>query len=290
MSDSFVAAPYLRDNPRITYVEPHDPWLIRTFVSTLEVILGRKKLEGIYNELKQSPFSVEDFFTDALNLAKIHRFYPPTQLDRIPRSGPLVFVANHPFGVVDGLILCELAAKTRGEFRILINALLCQDKDLAPYFLPIDFSNDRQAMKTNIRSKNVAKACLEQDIPIIVFPSGMVSTADRRGFGRVVDGPWSTFTAKLVRDTHATVVPVFFHGQNSRLFHVASHIALPLRMALLVNEALNKFHSAVEFDIGEPINWNQMEMFDSRLALTQFLYQKVQDTGAIRNGSQSMTR
>ena len=86
-------------------------------------------------------------------------------------------MANHPFGVVDGLVLCDLAVKARGNFRILINAMLCRDRDLAPYFLPIDFHETKAAVKNNIRSKKMAQEALEQDIPLLVFPSGFVSTA-----------------------------------------------------------------------------------------------------------------
>ena len=103
-----------------------------------------------------------------------------------------------------------------------------------------------------------------------------MSTADRKGFGRVVDAPWTTFAAKLIRDANAAVVPVFFNGQNSRRFHVASHVAEPLRMALLLNEALKKFGHSVSAEIGDPLLWDTLATFDSRQTLTDFLYEKVQ--------------
>ena len=59
--------------------------------------------------------------------------FDAAQLTKIPKDGPLVFVANHPYGVVDGLILCDLAMQVRGDFRILIHAMLCQDEDLAEF-------------------------------------------------------------------------------------------------------------------------------------------------------------
>ena len=160
----------------------------------------------------------------------------------------------------------------------MLHALLCQDRDLAPYFLPIDFLPTREATKSNIRSKQLAVEHLRNNIPVLIFPSGMVSTADKFGFGQVVDAPWTTFAAKLVREAQATVVPVFFHGQNSRKFHLASHIAEPLRMALLVNEALRKFDQTIRVDLGDPIPWSQLADCESRQALTEYLYQVVQAT------------
>ena len=104
----------------------------------------------------------------------------------------------------------------------------------------------------------------------------MVSTADRFGFGEVVDAPWTTFAAKLIKESQASVVPVFFHGQNSRKFHVASHIAEPLRMALLVHEALLKFGDSLKVDVGDVIPWTELEGLEDRQALTDYLYGRVQ--------------
>ena len=231
---------YIQDKPTISYVQPTDPWLVQKFISGVEILFGRKKLESIYDDLKKQPFDVLSFFTSALKATQIESCYDTQKLDVLPKRGPLVFVANHPFGVVDGLVLCDIAIKARGNFRILINSLLCRDRDLAPYFLPIDFHETKAAVKNNLRTKKLAQECLKEDIPLLIFPSGFVSTADRKGFGTVVDAPWTTFAAKLIRDAQATVVPVHFAGQNSRIFHVASHISEPLRMALLLKkQAIN---------------------------------------------------
>lgn len=270
---------YLREPPRISYTHPDDPWLRRRLVSSLEVLFGRNKIEKTYTRLKESPFTIADFFGSALREAKIEVDLDKNKLAAIPRSGPLLFLANHPFGVVDGMVLCDIAAQVRGDLRIMLHSLLCQDRQLAPYFLPIDFTQNKYATKTNIRSKQLALEYLGQDIPVLIFPSGMVSTADRFGFGKVQDAPWTTFAAKIIRDAEATVVPIHFHGRNSRMFHIASHIAEPLRMALLVSEALKKFGTRVQVDIGDPIPYSQLGQHTSRQALTSHLYSIVQELG-----------
>ena len=91
-----------------------------------------------------------------------------------------------------------------------------------------------------------------------------------------MDAPWTTFAAKLIRESNATVVPIFFRGQNSRLFHVASHISMALRSALLLNEARRRFGEEVRIEIGDPISWEKLEAFESRQELTNFLYDRVQ--------------
>ena len=271
-----IFSQYLRENPRISYVEPDDPWLVQKLTSTIEVIFGRRQIERIYRELKKAPFSVETFFDEAFQNTGITPNLSLEQIDKIPREGRLVFVANHPFGLVDGMTLCKIALLARGDFKILINSLLCQDKDLAPYFLPIDFANSKTAIKNNIEVKKAAKRSIEAGVPVLIFPSGMVSTADRGGFGKVRELPWTTFAAKLIKETHADVVPVYFSGGNSRRFHLASHISEPLRMALLLNEVVKRFNKPVVTEVGDPIPWGELEKCESRQDLTDFLYGRVQ--------------
>lgn len=267
---------YLREPPRISYTNPDDTWLVRHFVSSIEILLGRNKIEAVYNNLKDEQFNLTTFFSSALKETKITAKYDLEKLQAVPKTGPLMFVANHPFGVVDGIVLCDMALRVRGDLRIMLHSLLCQDSQLAQFFLPIDFQETKQALKTNIRSKQLALEFLSQDIPVLIFPSGMVSTADKFGFGTVRDAPWTTFAAKIIREARATVVPIFFHGQNSRKFHVASHIGEPFRMAMLVHEAINKFGKTVEIEIGEPLTWERLADRGGRQQLTDYLYQKVQ--------------
>ena len=267
---------YLREPPRISYTNPDDTWLVRHFVSSIEILLGRNKIEAVYNNLKDEQFNLTTFFSSALKETKITAKYDLEKLQAVPKTGPLMFVANHPFGVVDGIVLCDMALRVRGDLRIMLHSLLCQDSQLAQFFLPIDFQETKQALKTNIRSKQLALEFLSQDIPVLIFPSGMVSTADKFGFGTVRDAPWTTFAAKIIREAGATVVPIFFHGQNSRKFHVASHIGEPFRMAMLVHEAINKFGKTVEIEIGEPLTWSHLADRGGRQQLTDYLYQQVQ--------------
>ena len=97
---------YIQEKPTLSYVQPTDPWIMQKFISGVEILFGRRKIESIYDDLKEQPFDITSFFTSALQATKIDSCYDTNKLTVLPKTGPLVFVANHPFGVVDGLMLC----------------------------------------------------------------------------------------------------------------------------------------------------------------------------------------
>ena len=257
--------------PSISYVQPGDRSARARVIDMIERLSGRRSVEGIYHRLKREPFEPQRFFGRALELADIRYRTTGTDETLLPRQGPLVLVANHPFGVVDGLILCDIASRLRGDFRILIHALLCRDSDLASFFLPVDFRDSKEAALTNIRSKRDALATLEDGGVLLVFPGGGIATRQRRGFGPLAELPWSTFTAKLIARSNATVVPLFFHGCNSRLFHFASGISAALRASLLLHEARNKMGGDFHVRVGEPIAPGELAHLD-RPAMTRHLH------------------
>ena len=242
--------------------------------------MGRRRVERIYRDLKQE-FSPLHFFGDALRRGDVDVAWNGARLDSLPASGPLVIIANHPFGVIDGLVLCDLAMRLRGDFRVLINSLLCRDTDLEPYFLPIDFAGTRDAGRTNVLSRKRAHEAMQNDVPVLIFPAGGISTARSRfGFGRVQELPWNTFVAKLIQQHRATVLPVYFHGRNSRKFHIASNVSELFRMALLIHEVRNKLGKRIHVTLGEPMPWERLAHIESRHELTEHLYHEVMRLGA----------
>lgn len=192
-------------------------------------------------------------------------------LDDIPRTGPLVLIANHPFGILDGLMMGRILSEVRGDFRILAHQVFRKAADLDRHILPISFDETREAVALNLRTRKVARDYLTDGGAIGIFPGGTVSTA-AKPFSQPMDPGWRSFTARMVARSDAQIVPMFFCGHNSRFFQVASHLHYTLRMGLLIKEFGAKTDKPVEVVIGKPIPQSALVPFigDAR-AMMDFL-------------------
>ncbi len=173
-------------------------------------------------------------------------------LDHIPATGPLVVISNHPYGILDGLMMGHLLSRARGDFRILANSVFRRAGALDRVILPISFDETAEAVRLNLATRAAALDYLGQGGAIGVFPGGTVSTS-ARPFSRPMDPGWRNFTAKMIAKSGATVVPVYFTGQNSRLFQIASHIHANLRLGLLISEFRARVDEPVRLVIGQPV-------------------------------------
>ncbi|MCR9086585.1 MAG: lysophospholipid acyltransferase family protein [Rhodobacteraceae bacterium] len=181
-------------------------------------------------------------------------------LDSIPRDGPLILIANHPYGILDGLMMGLILSGIRGDFRILANQVFNKAEDLNRLILPVSFDETKEAMRQNLQTRHEALRYLAQGGAIGVFPGGTVSTS-AKPFSRPLDPGWRSFTAKMIARSDATVVPMYFVGHNSRLFQLASHLHTTLRMGLLIKEFKKRVNKPVEVVIGAPIPQSQLEPY-----------------------------
>lgn len=173
-------------------------------------------------------------------------------LDTIPQKGPLIVVANHPYGILDGLMMGHILSGIRGDFRILAHSVFRRAEALNRVILPISFDTTEAALRLNVETRARALSYLAQGGAIGIFPGGTVSTS-ATPFARARDPVWRNFTAQMVKKSGATVVPIYFHGQNSRLFQIASHLHYTLRMALLIKEFRARIGEPVRLAIGAPV-------------------------------------
>ncbi|MBC6407890.1 MAG: lysophospholipid acyltransferase family protein [Rhodobacteraceae bacterium] len=173
-------------------------------------------------------------------------------LRNIPKDGPLILIANHPYGILDGLMMGHILSEVRGDFRILAHRVFRKAEELNRIILPISFDATKDAMKLNLETRKTALDYLGNGGAIGIFPGGTVSTS-AKPFSHPMDPGWRSFTARMVGKSSATVVPVFFDGHASRLFHVASHLHYTLRMGLLIREFKKRVDTPVRVVVGDPI-------------------------------------
>jgi putative hemolysin len=182
-------------------------------------------------------------------------------LENIPRTGPLIVVSNHPYGILDGLMMGRiLSARRDGEFRVLAHRIFQRAADLERIILPISFDETKEAAKLNLDTRAQAVRYLNEGGAIGIFPGGTVSTS-AKPFSQPMDPSWRTFTAKMIARSDAVVVPVFFEGRNSRLFQLASHIHSTLRTGMFIREFKTKINKPVRIVVGAPIPSDVLSQF-----------------------------
>lgn len=179
-------------------------------------------------------------------------------MDLIPREGPVIFIANHPYGILDGLMLGWMMSRTRGDFRIMAHSVFNLAPDLGPYLLPIDFDPGKDALVQNMATRRLALNLLSKGGAVGVFPGGTVSTA-AKPFSRPMDPVWRSFTARMIAKSRAQVVPIYFDGHTSRMFQIASHLHYTLRMGLLIKEFRKRVDTPVRVAIGAPIGRDMLD-------------------------------
>ncbi len=269
-----VPIPNQNRHPTLTYSNPDDPRLKRLFIRAVERASGWPKLERLYAEVREERPPASELWNSVLGKLNIEVRFDAEKLAAIPARGPLVVVANHPFGVVDGLAMGKLLSDRRGDFSILVNNVLCREPMFDDFFLPVDFRETREAMETNIQTRRLSADRLRAGQALGIFPAGGIATANRV-VGRAQDLQWKRFVGKLIQQYQPVVVPIFFPGQNSRLFHLASKIHLDFRLSLLLHEVRNKMGQTIQANIGDPISPDTLASFKDRQLLLDYLREQV---------------
>lgn len=257
----------------ISYASPQDPLLKRIIINSIELSTGRRRIEKAYEHLRTLDIKNASIWSQIFPLLGIDLHYDESRLHQVPSEGAVILVANHPYGVADGMALGHILANRREDFLLIVNEVLCREEVLGKYFLPIDFRESKEALRTNIKTRKRAIEHLKGGGAIGIFPSGGVSTTPKLLSKKALDLDWKKFVNKLIRVSQADVVPVFFKGQNSTVFQVASHIHANVRLALLLNELDRKRGKSLDFVIGNLIRHSELEAIH-RNDLLSFLKKK----------------
>jgi putative hemolysin len=263
-----------------SYATPEDPRLKRLLIRVIERLSGQPYLKWLYDDFRTNPVPGEVFWDAAIRKLELKIVVNEAELAQWPKTGPLVVVSNHPYGVLDGIVISHLVSRIRRDFRVLTNSVLYRAEEIREYLLPIDFSETDEALRTNLQSRAAAKSHLMKGGCLVVFPAGGVSTTPTVWHKRAIDTDWKTFTARLITQARSPVAPVFFAGQNSRLFQVASHISATLRLSLLFKEVHDRIGSQLNVKVGAAIPFDKLPSMDDRHAFMNALRDMTYALGA----------
>ncbi|CAK7030628.1 MAG: hypothetical protein PARBA_03829 [Parabacteroides sp.] len=216
-----------------------------------------------------------DFTTALLNDPLIdikYKLHNAEVLDNLP-EGAFVTVSNHPIGSIDGIMLIDIFASRRPDFKVMVNGILTNIGAMDDNFVSVkpDSKNEGANLK-NMNGVRVSLQRLKEGHPMGFFPAGSISMYNKEA-GRIQDLPWTHSVIRLIRKANAPIYPVYFDFLNSRFFYWLGRIDWRIRTLRIPAEAFNKRGHTVDIYIGDPINPEEIQGLDDK-ELAEFLYKK----------------
>jgi putative hemolysin len=236
---------------------------------TLERLLVLDRFSDLYEQVRKDG-GEHCFLGRFLEAMNVHPKVSASDLLQVPKEGPVVAVANHPFGLIEGAILGSLLATVRPDVKVMANHLLSTLPEARQYCIFVNPFGGQGAVRANQGGLKDSIVWLKRGGLLAVFPAGEVAHLNLMQ-GAVTDPEWNRSIARLIRITAATVLPVYFVGANSVLFQLLGLLHPRVRTALLAHEFLNKNNSDIELRIGSPISPAKVRRYQDDLALVRYL-------------------
>ena len=258
----------------LTYVSPGDPPFKRWAVSAIEDLAGRRKFLPLYKRWREESAGKSSYMMgEMLDLidVKIDINANGRWPIQVPKDEPLVMIANHPYGIADGIAMMSIAERLERPYRILINKEILNVPEITPYSLPIDFAQTREAVAMNLKSRAQARDLLKEGVTIVVFPAGGVATA-ANPFGSAEELLWGTFTARIVQQARASVLPLYFEGQATPMFHAASRFSQSARLMMMVLQFRHFPGKTFKAHVGNVTPFASLPDSKDRQAITDEMY------------------
>ncbi len=247
--------------------------LLSVFKKPLEKILDFNGLNKIYYKGLEVHKEDQHFSKSLLDAMNITVEVDEKSLERIPKSGKVVIVANHPFGGIEGVIMGSILREVRPDSKIMANYMLGMIPELRDLFLFVNPFETASAARENLKSMKGTIALLKDEGALGVFPAGTVSHMTWKN-RNIVDPVWSDSITKIIMKTGAPVLPMYFSGQNPKSFQTAGLIHPMLRTMLLPRQFSNKENTTIKVSIGKCIPHVKLKNFSSESELTRYLRQR----------------
>jgi len=264
--NEFIAAPAAKsrkyDMQRLSYAGTFTNPFKSGSIRAIEWLTAKIQLLRLIREFERSgaPFGAP-FWPKAIKQMGIRIDTPAEEIAHIPATGPVVVVSNHPHGLVDGMIIAELVNRVRSDFKILTRSLLTGIPEVEQFMIPVPFPHEENARELGLQMRNETMAHLKAGGVIILFPAGKVAMSETF-FGPAIEAEWNVFTHKMIQRSGATILPMHFTGQNSRLFLIANKLSDTLRQGLLLYEIKRALFKPQCPFIGAPIPASVLDQWD----------------------------
>ena len=241
----------------------------RIISAVIEKVLGLDRLAQIYDG-RPPGCTAHEFLQHTLDALGVSLdLVNASNLEEIPRTGPVLIVANHPLGGLEGVAIAKVISDVRPDLKVLTNELLRSVPELADIFIGVDILSS-DAAAGNVSSIKQVHKHLKNGGAVLIFPAGMVSTYEH-GHRRIQDRAWNRLAGQLLKRYQATCLPVHVGGTNSWLFYAAGMIHPRLRTAMLPRQLANKQGFKLELRFGRPIPAAELRLLQSPRAITDYL-------------------
>lgn len=240
-------------------------------VSRLERLLGLDVLSKCYEYAEHHSDNTREFLDRVLEFldVELDPVDPNNVLGTLPKEGPLLIVANHPLGGLEGVALTRLLMQQRPDIQVLTNNMLTRIPELSSTFIGVDVLS-KDAARDNIKGIRAASSHLKKGGALLIFPAGKVASIDIKARA-ITDHPWNRLVGNLLKRNGANCLPIYVDGYNSRLFYAMALIHPLLRTALLPRELANKRGRKLPLIIGDLIPSEELRKLNDDRAVTDYL-------------------
>jgi len=270
---SYPESEQINTNHPANEVDPFRLPLKPIFARPLEWLLGLSKLSSLYRARPKKARGREqyqEFLSHALKVLDTG-LEPDSYaaLAEIPAQGPVIFVANHPFGGLEGIAMTELLLHLRPDTKVLTNEMLTRVPELGAIFFGVDvFSNG--ANIANARGMRALFKHLAQGGAVLIYPAGEVSSFNTRT-GTIQDPNWNHLVGRLARKYKADCFAFYVQGRNSWWFYFLGTIHPFLRTLRLPKELTNKRGKRFRLLVGPKIKASDLIGLRNDREATEYL-------------------
>jgi len=244
----------------------------------LMTVLRINKLNKLYDEI--SHLRGMDFIDELIERLQLEYEISEEELAKVPKNGAFITVSNHPFGGIDGMLLVKILSAVRPDIKVMSNFVLNKIEPVSEYMLPVNPFERRKDAKSSLAGVKMALEQLQNGGVLGLFPAGEVSSYNEDNYG-ISDREWQYPAMRMIKKAEVPVIPVYFQGSNSRLFHILGLIHPSLRTVRLPAEVFNKKHKKIRIRIGNPVSVKEQESFTDISTYGRYLRAKTHALGSV---------